>query len=629
MRSRVLIAIFLLHCFAGTAVSQAPVPTAKEQERQRLVLYALSTIRQVAAEAPQWSDKETAVSVLADAADVCWGDDPSQSSKWLRKAWEIANQLSATPKDQTLKDFFTRSAQSESRTAVLKVARQHDPKLADEFVKEMSEKEASEKKDRGAFDDRTARSEHLLNMAQQLVNSNPEEAFALAASSLTDGVSYSLQSVLTSLRKKNEQLSNRLFDLALARFSSSQSDPSEAQILAGYLFQSGLTFSVNSNGQNILVLNPSQQNLTAVASSEPQRAKSYLSAVYERLLAQPVAINSPEGKQRAQQILILGNLVGRQYAVYAPELAPSAQGFLSQLRFQLKGDSEAESASGTSRASDNSDTTKRLTKEERYEKRISELEEGADTESNALFRNVAYIRVALATNPDDYDRAKRIAQKIDDPDLRTDAISFVLYRAALFFISKADIERAIDIAAMIAESARRAVVEIAVAQNLLSSKSTKGGPAESILVQQRALDLLVDLDRELKKGNPSSNAARILLGRTSVLAKVNHDQALTSLEEAVEMINKLDRFDLRNGAAPNLGIGAVSTSGATVVTPKIGFDFRSAIDPLIERDFEQVSAIAGRFESRELSGIARVEVAKLYLNKTRRATAKESTASVR
>ena len=114
-----------------------------------------------------------------------------------------------------------------------------------------------------------------------------------------------------------------------------------------------------------------------------------------------------------------------------------------------------------------------------------------------------------------------------------------------------------------------------------------------------------------------------------MLAKVNHDQALTSLEEAVEMINKLDRFDLRNGAAPNLGIGAVSTSGATVATPSIGFDFRSAIDPLIERDFEQVSAIAGRFESRELSGIARVEVAKLYLNKTRRTTAKESTASVR
>src|SRR6266436_6542737 len=110
MRStRMIITLFLLHCFAGAGLSQAPVRTAKEQERQRLVLYALSTIRQVAAEAPQWNDKETAVSVLADAADLYWGDDPSQSGKWLKKAWEMVNQVSAAPRDETLKAFFTNS----------------------------------------------------------------------------------------------------------------------------------------------------------------------------------------------------------------------------------------------------------------------------------------------------------------------------------------------------------------------------------------------------------------------------------------------------------------------------------------------------------------------------------------
>jgi len=32
---------------------------------------------------------------------------------------------------------------------------------------------ADEKKDRGAFDDRTARSEQLLSMAQQILEANP------------------------------------------------------------------------------------------------------------------------------------------------------------------------------------------------------------------------------------------------------------------------------------------------------------------------------------------------------------------------------------------------------------------------------------------------------------------------
>jgi hypothetical protein len=380
----------------------------------------------------------------------------------------------------------------------------------------------------------------------------------------------------------------------------------------------------------MLVVNPAQQNLTAVASSEPQRAKSYLSAVYQRLLTQPVVLNSPEGKKRAQQVLILGNLVGRQYAVFAPELAPSAQGFLAQLQRQLRPDSEDASASGTSpRTTDNLDSTKRLTKEELYEKRISELEASADKESSALFRNVAYIQVTLTTNPDDYNRAKQIAQKIDDLDLRADAISFVLYRAALFFISKAEVAKAIDILPTIAEPLRRTVVRIVIAQTLLSSKSAEGEPGEATLAQQRALDLLNNLDGELNKGNASSNAARILLGRTAILGKLDQDQALASLDQAVQMINKLDRFDLRNGTAPNLGIGAVSTSGATVATPRVGFDFRSAIDPLIDADFEQIVAIAERLTAKERSGLARLEAAKLYLGKNRHSTVKESTAVVR
>ncbi len=627
--TKALIALFLLQCFAGVSVSQTPAQTVEEQERRRLILYALSTIRQVATDAQLWNDKEAAVSVLADAADLNWSDDPTQSGKWLRKAWEIVDQVSDTPRDKNLRAFFTDSTQNQLRTTVLRIARKYDPKLADEFLKQLSPKETNDKKQRGAFDDRTARSEQLLSMAQQLVDSNPEETFTLAARSLTDGLSYKLQNVLTTLRTKNVQLANRLFDLALTRFNSTQPDPSEAQILAGYLFQPGYTFSANSSGQGMLVINPAQQNLTAVAASEPHQARTYLSAVYQRLLTQPIVLNSQESKYRAQQILVLANLVSRQYAIYAPELAPSAEGFIAQLRRQLLPDSEGRTASEKSqRIADNTNTTKPFTKEELYEKRISDLEDSADKESNASFRNVAYICVAVTANPDDYDRAKRIAQKVDDSDLRADAISFLLYRAALFFISKADVVKAIDIAPAIADPLRKALVEIAIAQSLLASASAKSELGEATLAKQRSLDLLNSLDRVLKAENASSNAARVLLGRTAVLAKLDQDQALTSLEQAVQMINKLDRFDLRNGSAPKLGIGSVSNSGATVATPKSGFDFSSAIEPLIDANFEQISAIAGRLKVKEQNGLARLEAARLYLKKNHPSAGQELTGIV-
>lgn len=609
---------FLLLLMVSAALAQQSSPSSKKEltlQRQRL--QAISMVKQVAAEAPLWDNKQAAVQVLTDAADLLWDETPGQCTEWLRKAWALIDQVSGSPKDEKLKDFFTRSEQSDLRTVVLSVAWKHDSELAEKLLKQLSQKTPEEKKDRGAFDDRTARSEQLLQMAQQAVESSPELAFTLAEQSLADGISYTLQNVLTSLRKKNVDLANRLFDSALARFSSREPDPSEAQVLAGYLFQSGITFSANSSGQTIFVMNPAQQNLPAVAASEPQRAKSFLTAVYEVLLARPVALNSPEGKQRAQQILVLGNRVVRRYDTFAPEQAQPARGFLAQLQRQLSPDGEAGTLAETTRPTPaGGETTKPLTREELYEKRISELEESAAKENNAAFRNVAYVQAALAPKPEDYVRAKRIAGKIDDDDLRADAVSFVLYRAALFFIDKAEIEKAIDIAPTISDVSRRAVVKIAIAQRLLAVKTEKTEPGVLRLEQQRAFDLLTDLERDLKKLEPSVTVAKILLARTAVLAKLDPAQALVALNQAVQMINKLDSFDLRDGAAPDLGLGVSATSGATVARPRIGFGLRSAIDPLVATDFEQVSAIVERLTAKELNGVGRLEVAKLFLKKS-------------
>lgn len=612
--------LLLLILLTSTALAQQPAtPNEKELKRQREQAEAISMVKRSAEDAPLWNNKKAAVQVLADAADLLWDETPGQGAKWLTKAWELIEQVPAAPKNESLKEFLTTSEQTALRTLVLTVARKHDADLAEKFLKQLSQKQSDEKKERGAFDDRTARSEQLLQMAQQAVDSNPEVAFSLAERSLADGISYTLQNVLTSLRKKNVELANRLFDLALARFSSNRSDPSEAQVLAGYLFQSGFTFSTNSSGQTILALNPAQQNLPRVAASEPQRARSFLTAVYEVLLSQPLALDSPEGRQRGQQILLLGNRLAGPYRTFAPDLAQPARGFLAQLQRQLSPDGETVNVSDTTRNDATSgNTTKPLTKEELYEQRISELEEKAEKQSNPIAKKLAYVEAALATKPEDYNRGRRIAEKIDDDkDLRADVVSFLLYRGALFLVEKAEIEKAAELAPQISDLLRRAVVEIAIAQHLLSSKPDKSQPEESTtLARQRAFDLLGDVDRDLKKAEPSASAARILLARTALLAKLDENQALISLANAVQMINKLDNFDLRDASAPNLGLGTSAASGATVARPRLGFDFRSAIDPLVTTSFEQVVAVAESFTAKEIRGAGCLEVAKLYLRKS-------------
>src|SRR5438270_5837217 len=119
---------FLLPLLVSTALSQQSDSTnEKEMKRQRERLQAISMVKQSASEAPLWDDKKAAVLTLADAADLLWDETPAQASEWLKKAWALIDQVSEKPKDEKLKEFFTRSDQSNLRTIVLSVARKHDP----------------------------------------------------------------------------------------------------------------------------------------------------------------------------------------------------------------------------------------------------------------------------------------------------------------------------------------------------------------------------------------------------------------------------------------------------------------------------------------------------------------------
>jgi hypothetical protein len=411
-------------------------------------------------------------------------------------------------------------------------------------------------------------------------------------------------------------MANRLFDLALTRFTSGQPDSSEAEPLSGYLFVSGVSFSSNSTGVTIFAMNPTLRGLPAVAPSEPQRARNFLIAVYQGILSRPISIETPEDRQKAQRILGLGSRLAPRYNTYAPDLAPAVQGFLAQLRSQLSPDGGTTN-SATPSPTPGEASTKRLTIEELYDKQISELEDSADKESNALFRQAAYAKAALATKAEDYLRGKRIAEKIDADDLRADVISFLLYRAALSFLEKGDLEKTSELAVLNKDASRRSVVKIALAQKLLAANTQTTEPADSSLKQQRAFDLLNDLDRDLKKEEPSARVARILLGRTAVMAKLDKAQALLALEQAVQLMSKVDKFDLRDGAAPNLSVGGESSAAlrASVASPRTGFDFRSAIEPMITTDFEQVASVVDRLTPRELAGVGRLEAAKLFLQK--------------
>jgi len=143
-------------------VQQRSTPAnEKDLKRQRQQARAIALIEQVGSEAELWDDKRSAVEALANAADLLWDRNPSRSSKWLRKAWDLVDQVTESEQNPALKEFVRQSDKAQLKSIVLRVAHSHDPKLADKFVQQIAEEQPEQKKERGAFDDRTARSEPL------------------------------------------------------------------------------------------------------------------------------------------------------------------------------------------------------------------------------------------------------------------------------------------------------------------------------------------------------------------------------------------------------------------------------------------------------------------------------------
>jgi hypothetical protein len=587
----------------------------KDLKRQRQHAEATSLIEQVGTEAEFWDDKKSAVEALAAAADLLWDRNPSRANKWLRKGWDFVEQVTESEQNPVLKEFGRQSNKAQLRSVVLSVAHKHDPKLADKFVEQIAEQQPEQRRDRGAFDDRTARSEQLLWLAQQALETNPQLAFTLAQRSLTDGLSFTLQNLMTGLRRKDVALSNQLFDLALARFSGGASDPSEAEVLAGYLFQPGMSFSTNSAGQVIMSMNPMLRNEPAVFRTEPERARRFLLAAYQIFFTRPLSLETQEERQRAQKVWVFGNRNLSRYDSVAPEFSVPLKSYLTQLEIKLfpagRGDPFANrrKQGGEPPRSD----------KELYESRIAALEERAEKTLDSTARNLAYVEAALAADVEDYLRAKSIAEKISDDTLKADAISFVLYRAALALVRKKEFEKASELAPQITNHARRAVVKVAIAQSLFGEQNSQSkGDEEVKLEQQRGFDLLNEVERDLRKEEPSSNVATILLSRAALVARVNSDQGLVALEQSLQSINKLDRFDLKNSSAPKLGMKGFWRTESLADAPHVGFSFRSAIEPLISAEFENLVNLADSLKLREVRGMARLETATIYLEKEKR-----------
>ena len=575
-------------------LQQQNTPRSQEDELLRRIVDVLNS---TADEAKKWDDKAVAARTQAQIADLIWDATPENASNYLRAAWTTATKVEEPKRDRS--PFVNPSLRNAVRRDVLLVARKRAPELAAIWLDELVEdSKTADKKERGTFDDRSARSAVLLQMANDVVAANPQAAADLLVESLRDGISFNFQTTLVRLQEKNVALAETVFRAALKRLGSAGlSDPNELLVLYSYLYTPGRVYGANtSDSRNRVQLAVGGSRMSVPpARQNPVLALDFLNLASDLLLSSPVASDSPQAAARS-----LVSVIGVLLRVVNEQL-PDKAALLRARAQQL--DAEAQFSSVPApRKPDMPEVRPNESKESFAERRVDLLEETAAKGRDVLTRDIGYATAAVATTVERYERGLTLAGKIDDKNLREGVRSWLIYRAVLHFIATGDLDEAQRLNLKNDDATPRAICYVVGAQKLVNRHDTI-----------RAGEWLREAGAIVKRSEPDEKVARIALGIVSTYGRFDTQAALDWMVFAVKLVRTSSPASLNDDRAPALKRISGITPVTDVGSGTTGFSLQAAVAAFPREQFEQVLYILNEITPREARGMAVLTLCSSYL----------------
>jgi hypothetical protein len=530
----------------------------------------------------------------------------------LRAAWNAAARVEEPKRDRST--FVNPSLRNSVRREVLLVARKRAPELAALWLQEMvEESKSATEQERGTFDDRSARSAVLLQMANELVEDNAQGAAELLIDSLHDGISFNFQTTLLRLQLKDPALAASVFRAALARLRAvGMSDPNELLTLYSFLYTPGRVYGANtSDNRNQVQLAVGGSRVSVPPGRQnPVLAIEFLALASDLLLSAPL----PEPNQAQGAARSLVSVIGILLAEVTQQLPQ--KGALLQARAQQL-DSEARfSTDPFQRRSDVPEVRPGESKESFAERRVDLLEETAARGRDVLTRDIGYATAAVATTVDRYERGLYLAGKIYDEKLRDGVRSWLLYRAVLHSIASGNLDEAHRLNLANDDAAQRAVGFVVGAQRLVKDKDT-----------ERASEWLSEAGASLKRSEPNEGGARIALGMVATYGRYDTQAALEWLLYAVKLMRKSPLASLYDDKAPALRRISGITSITDLSSDTAGFSVQAAVAVFTPDKFEQVLYVLNDITSQEARGMALLTLCRNFLRTMPKATKKLSKVS--
>ncbi len=615
----IAVALVCLHPCGGRFSLRAQTPDSKEKikpevsrSQSQLLKTIFDLLNSTADEARKWDDKAVAARTQAQIADLIWDANRENAVTYLKAAWTAAAKVDDPKRDRST--FVNPSLRNAVRREVLLVARKRAPELAAIWLEEMvQEKKSAEQQERGTFDDRTARSAVLLQMANEVVANNPQGAAQLLIESLHDGISFNFQTTLMRIQQKDPALAETVFRAALTRLKTAgMIDTNELLTLYAYLYTPGRVFGANtSDNRNQVQLALGGPRVSIAAGRQnPAMALEFLELASDLLLSTPLPDSSNTQVTARSLVSAIGMLL-REVTPQLPEKAALLRARAQQLDSQA-----AFSNAPIPRRPDIPDVQPGESKESVADRRVDLLEETAAKGRDVLTRDIGYATAAVATTVERYERGLNLAAKIDDKNIRDGVRSWLMYRATLHFIAAGDFDAAYRVNLKNDDAAQRAVCFVVGAQRLAKDKDNI-----------RAGDWLREAGTIVKRSEPSESLSRIALGIVSTYGCFDTQSSLDWLLYAVKLMRKTPPASLNDDKAPPLKrIGGI-TPVSDFSSDTSGFSLQSAVAVFPPDQFEQVLYILNDITPPEARGMAMLTLCRTFLKTIPSATKKLSQAS--
>jgi hypothetical protein len=433
-----------------------------------------------------------------------------------------------------------------------------------------------------------------LGLAQQLLDDgDAARAMQFAGPALYPVNTFGMN-ILNGLREKDKAAADmRFMNLLVQATGDPLSDANTVSLLSSYVFTPFLYVIVRPDGRSHT--RQWRSNTAPPADIDPRLRESFLTDAAVILL-RPLP---PSDADRTSSGRIGGYVVVTRMLPLFDRYAPDKAAALRARQALLAQDTPEQN-----RRPDDQLLTRGIVPEDPNRDEVQEALGRLDSAKNSNERDMIYFRAAMSALEKDPDRARSLADKIEDTDTRKQLISFMAFQQ----VQEAVRGKRADDALRLAHSDELTRVQrtwgLAEAAKLLA-KDQPGRAGE-------ALDEAAAEARRLDEGSPER--IRALVAVATQLSALDRARAWGLMEEVVKSANALSEFSGEDGQITV----RVEFKGGGAMTQNINaesFDLSGVFAALAAEDFDRASALARTLKGEGPRSVATLAIARSVLVK--------------